>query len=109
MNATATAVPAGTQNMRALVHANRVRIARAGLKRRVAHGEVDVADIIACCPWEADSMALSDLLMSQRHWGHTRSHNALAQVPVADTKTVGSMTDRQRHVLASILGSAKGM
>jgi hypothetical protein len=64
MNATATIAPAGPQHMRALERANQVRLARAELKRRVASGEMGVAEVILECPWEADSMAVSDLLMS---------------------------------------------
>ena len=61
MNATVTVPPAGPQHMRALERANQVRLARAELKRRVADGEVDVAAVILDCPWEAQSMAISDL------------------------------------------------
>src|ERR1039457_7723448 len=75
MNATATITPAdragGPQYMRALERANKVRLARAELKRRVAVGEIDVAEVILDCPWEAHSMAVADLLMSQRRWGQT--------------------------------------
>jgi len=105
MNATATSAPAGQQNMRALARANEVRLARAQLKREVAFGEIDVAEVIVDCPWEAQSMAVADLLMSQRRWGQTRSHKLLAKLPVSEQKTVGSMTDRQRHALAAMLSS----
>ena len=44
MDATATA-PA-PQHMRALAQANRVRLARAELKRQVAEGETTVAEIV---------------------------------------------------------------
>ena len=40
MNATATMVSARPQRMRALEHANQIRVARAELKRRVAQGEL---------------------------------------------------------------------
>ena len=106
MNATATSAPAGPQNMRALARANEVRLARAQLKREVAFGEIDVAEVIVDCPWEAQSMAVADLLMSQRRWGQTRCHKLLARLPISEQKTVGSMTDRQRHALAAMLGSA---
>jgi hypothetical protein len=106
MNATATIAPAGPQHMRALQRANEVRLARAELKRRVAFGNVDVAEVILHCPWEAQGMAVADLLMSQRRWGTTRSHKLLAQLPMSEKKTVGSMTDRQRHTLAAGLDSA---
>lgn len=113
MNATATVAPADTQtassaisqHMRALERANKVRLARAGLKRRVAAGEVSVCDVILTCPWEADSMAIGDLLMSQRRWGQTRCRKFLAQIPMSEQKTVGSMTERQRRTLAAMLSA----
>jgi hypothetical protein len=106
MNATATIAPAPPQYMRALERANKVRLARAELKRRVAMDDVDVAEVILECPWEAESMAVADLLMSQRRWGQTRCRKFLAQIPMSEKKTVGSMTDRQRRTLAAMLTSA---
>jgi hypothetical protein len=91
--------------MRALERANKVRLARADLKRRVAAGEVNVAEVIVRCPWEASSMAVGDLLMSQRRWGQTRSRKFLAQIPMSEQKTIGSMTDRQRRTLAAMLAA----
>ena len=105
MNATATIAPAGPQHMRALERANQVRLARAELKRRIAGGEIGVAEVILDCPWEADSMAVADLLMSQRRWGQTRCRKFLAQIPMSEQKTVGSMTERQRHTLAAMLSA----
>ena len=105
MNATATIAPAGPQHMRALERANQVRLARAELKRRVASGEIGVAQVILDCPWEADSMAVADLLMSQRRWGQTRCRKFLAQIPMSEQKTVGSMTERQRRTLAAMLSA----
>jgi hypothetical protein len=107
MNATATVAPPSPQYMRALERANQVRLARAELKRRVAVGELDVAGVILDCPWEADSMAVADLLMSQRRWGQTRCRKFLAQIPMSEKKTVGSMTDRQRRTLAAMLMSVQ--
>jgi len=95
------------QYMRALERANEVRLARAELKRKVAAGAVSVAEIVLECPWEAESMAVSDLLTSQRRWGHTRCRKLLAQVPLTERKTLGSMTDRQRRTLAALLSGAR--
>ncbi len=103
MSATATA-PA-PQHLRALAQANRVRLARAELKRQVADDEVSVADVVLSCPWEAESMAIADLLMSQHRWGRTRCRRFLAALPMTETKTIGSMTDRQRRALAAMLGA----
>ena len=115
MNATATVAPAGTatvapagpQYMRALERANEVRLARAELKRRVASGELDVAEVILDCPWQAESMAVADLLMSQRRWGQTRCRKFLAQIPMSEKKPIGSLTDRQRTALAAMLRSTE--
>jgi hypothetical protein len=113
MNATATiAAPTAptapttttsSQHMRALERANKVRLARAELKRGVAVGAVDVADVIVLCPWEAESMAVGDLLVSQRRWGQTRCRKFLAQLAMSEKKTIGSMTERQRQTLAALL------
>ena len=101
MEATATAPAA--QHLRALAQANRVRLARAELKRQVAEGETLVEEVVLTCPWEAESMSISELLMSQHRWGDTRCRRFLASIPMSETKTIGSMTERQRHALAARL------
>jgi len=93
--------------MRALERANQVRLARAELKRRVADGEINVAEVILECPWEASSMAVADLLMSQHRWGHTRCRKFLAMVPLSENKTIGTMTERQRQRLATMLSEGE--
>ena len=94
----------GPQHLRALERANAVRLARAELKRRVAEGEVSAAEVILMSPWEAESMTVSDLLTSQRRWGHTRCRKFLQCIPMSETKTIGSLTDRQRRAVAQLLG-----
>ena len=103
MTATASIAPARPQHLQALRRANQVRLARAELKRRVACGEITAGEVILESPWEAESMTVADLLMSQRRWGITRCRKVLAQIPVSETKTVGTLTDRQRHALALLL------
>ena len=105
MDASATA-PA-PQHMRALEQANRVRLARAELKRQVADGELTAAEVVLACPWEAESMTIADLLTSQHRWGHTRCSRFLASIPMPENKTIGSMTDRQRHALAGELAGER--
>jgi hypothetical protein len=92
--------------MRALARANEVRLARADLKRRIAHGDVTVGEVVLTAPWEAESMTISDLLMSQRRWGSTRCRKLLQGIPMSENKTVGSMTERQRRALAAMLAPA---
>lgn len=107
MNAEAMLSP-GPQHMQALRRANAVRLARAELKRRVGDGEISAADVVMNSPWEAESMTISDLLTSQRRWGHTRCRKFLQCVPMSENKTIGSMTERQRRALAQMLRSASG-
>jgi hypothetical protein len=100
MDSRATTAP---QHMLALDRANRVRLARAELKREITDGSRTVADVILECPWESESMTIADLLMSQHRWGRTRCRRFLAQVPMLETKSIGSMTQRQREHLAARL------
>jgi len=93
----------GPQHLRALERANRVRLARAELKRRIADGEVSAAAVLLSAPWEANSMAVGDVLMSQRRWGSTRCRKFLAMFRISETKSVGSLTERQRIALAAQL------
>jgi hypothetical protein len=102
MNATTTVLD-GPQCMRALQRANEVRLARAELKRRVAEGKISAAEVILSCPSQIEGMTITELLMSQRRWGQTRCRKYLMAVPLSETKTVGSMTDRQRRALAALL------
>lgn len=104
MNADAM-INSGPQHLRALARANEVRLARAELKRRVAEGEITAADVIQRSPWEAQTMTVADLLMSQRRWGRTRCRKFLQSIPLSENKTVGSMTERQRRAVASMLAT----
>ena len=88
------------QRLQALERANRVRLARAELKRRIASGQLRASDIILATPWEASSMPVAELLISQRRWGTERSRRFLASVPIPENKRIGTMTERQRRALA---------
>jgi hypothetical protein len=100
-------VGAGQQHLRALEHANRVRLARAAMKREVAAGELSAAEVILSCPWQANSMEISDLLMSQKRWGRARCRRLLLSIGVPENKKIGTLTERQRLALAAVL-TAKG-
>jgi hypothetical protein len=93
------------QRLRALERANQVRLARAQLKRRIAEGEVPAASIILDSPWEARSWSVGDLLMSQRRWGSTRCQKFLRGLDIAETKQIGTLTQRQRVALATHLNA----
>jgi len=96
---------AGQQHLQALEHANRVRLARAEMKRQVAEGDLSAADIVLSCPWPARSMPISTLLTSQKRWGSARCRRILVSIGVAENKPVGALTERQRNALAAALRS----
>jgi len=89
--------------MQALARANRVRLARAELKRSIARGETDASTVVRDCPWETESMTLAELLTSQRRWGRTRARKFLLGVSLNENKRLGTLTARQRALLSSAL------
>ena len=105
MGDTATVDAAPPQHLRALEQANKVRLARAELKRRVAMQQTSVVDVIVTCPWQAESMSISDLLMSQRRWGRARCRRLLISLSIPENKEIGKFTDRQRTALVAGLSS----
>jgi hypothetical protein len=106
MTQTATMTPA-PQRLRALERANEIRLARAELKRRIAEGDVSVADVLHDPPVEANSWAIGDVLTSQRRWGSTRCRKFLSRNHITETKPVGALTERQRRLLAGQLESCE--
>ena len=89
--------------MRALARANEVRLARAQLKREVAAGNRGILSVITECPWEAESMSISELLCSQRRWGRARSRKLIGSLHINENKQLGTFTQRQRDLLADAL------
>ena len=89
----------------ALARANRVRVARATLKRRLRAGELAAADAILHSSRDTDTMTVAEVLLSQRGWGPTRSAKILRSVSLSEKKTLGSLTERQRATLAEVLSS----
>lgn len=108
---TATALSASEpQRLRALERANEIRLARAAIKRRIACGEVSVTEVILECPDAAITWPVGELLMSQRRWGSTRCRRFLARNHIVETKPVGTLTERQRQLLAdSLSGSPRAI
>lgn len=91
------------QHMRALERANLVRLARAELKRAIARGDLEAADVVRDCPWETESMTISELLTSQRRWGRTRARKFLMPLALNENKQLGTLTPRQRRMLSTEL------
>jgi len=82
-----------------------VRLARAELKRSIARGDVDAAEVVRDCPWETESMTIAELLTSQRRWGRTRARKFLMPLSLNENKQLGTLTSRQRRIRASELAT----
>jgi hypothetical protein len=93
------------QHMRALARANSVRLARAELKRAIARGDADASEVVRDCPWETESMTIAELLTSQRRWGRTRARKFLLPLALNENKQLGTLTSRQRRLLATELAA----
>lgn len=91
------------QHMRALERANQVRLNRAELKREVGRGDRSAADVVRKGPDETTTMTIAELLTSQRRWGRTRARKFLIGLSLGENKALGTLTPRQRRLLASAL------
>jgi hypothetical protein len=103
MNRTGGSAP-DPRRLQALARANHIRAARAELKRRVGSGEMAAGEVILRCSRDTETMTVVALLVSQPGWGPRRSSIMLRSVCLTETKTLGSLTERQRVMLASVLG-----
>ena len=75
------------------------------MKRKIAAGDLSATEVVLNCPWQAHSMSISDLLMSQKRWGRTRCRRLLVSLGVPEEKQVGTLTERQRLALAAVLNA----
>ena len=96
------------QHLQALARANRVRLARAAIKRSIASGERTAAEVLRENSWETESMSLAELLASQRRWGRTRVRKFLQMLALSEQKRLGTLTHRQRMLLVTELESRTG-
>lgn len=99
-----------SQPMRALQHANEIRGGMAALKRRIKSGGLHLdAVLIGAADLDAgeiaalESMTVMAFLTSGHRVGRARARRTLSRVqpPIGETRRVGMLTTRQRHLLAS--------
>ena len=93
------------QHMEALAHANRVRLARAALKRSIRAGEESASEVVLHCPWQVESMTVGELLRSQRRWGRARARKFLVSLALNENRPLGRLTKRQRMLLSKELAA----
>ena len=91
------------QRLRALDKANEVRCSRAQLKRELAAGTIELAQVLTDPPPCAQTAKLRELLLAVSGFGPARVHRALAHCRIASAKTVAGLSDRQRAELIELL------
>ena len=88
--------------MRALQEANEIRVGRARLKKELASGRVRIEEILTAPPRAAMTAKVYDLLLALPKIGPVRAACSLTQCRIAPSKTVGGLTERQRHELIGL-------
>ena len=89
------------QRLRALRLANEIRSARAQLKKELASGKIELAQILAQPPEYVRTARVRDLLLALPKIGSVKAGRILADCGIAPTKTLGGLTERQRTELIS--------
>lgn len=98
-------IPERTQLQRseALLEANRIRMLRAALKKDLKEGRAKTYDYLIAPPEFIHTMKVWDLVFATPKVGRTKTNKMLTEARISPSKTVGGMTERQRHELATYL------
>jgi hypothetical protein len=91
------------QRLRALRLANEIRSARAKLKKELASGTIELAQILAQPPECARTARVRDILLVLPKIGSVKAGRILADCGIAHSKTLGGLTERQRTELLNRL------
>ena len=87
------------QRLRALRLANEIRSARAQLKKDLASGKIELAQILAQQPECVRTARVRDVLLVLPKIGSVKAGRILADCGIAHSKTLGGLTERQRTEL----------
>ena len=102
---TATQTPERShdQRMEALQRANAIRIRRAQLKKELKAGTVAIVEILAEQPEYVQTAKVFDLLIAVPKFGRVKAGRILTACRIAQAKTVGGLSERQRGELLALL------
>lgn len=96
------------QRMSALEEANRVRFARADVKRRLKSGELGVYELLMNPSEELEGAKVEEMLLAIRGMGRVKVGRVLKQAEISRSKTLIGLTHRQRDRLIEVLGCGEG-
>lgn len=94
-----------SQRAASLQRANDVRIGVAELRAELAAGELELVDALK--DPRAGACPIHRLLISLPRYGPVRARKLLWTLNVRETKRVGDLTDRQRAVIAELVGATR--
>lgn len=89
--------------MRALDEANRLRLARAAIKRELWRNEIAVQEVLESPPEIVWGMRVGELFRAQKRWGATRTRQFLVTCVIPEEKKIGQLTARQVKVMVGEL------
>jgi hypothetical protein len=89
--------------MDALERANRIRTARAQLKRDLKAGKVSIHQLLLQPPAYLETAKVFDMLLAVPKYGRVKANKVLVQCRISPSKTIGGLSERQRTELVSML------
>ncbi len=92
------------QRMDALGKANEIRSRRAALKADLKRGNVSINEILGAPPEFLLTAKVADLLMAAPKCGRVKSARIMEQCRISPSKTIGGLSERQRHELLAYFG-----
>ena len=90
------------QRMEALKRANDIRVKRAQLKKDLKSGATSIDEILREPPEFVSTAKVFDMLIAVPRFGRVKTGRLLNQCRISQTKTIGSLSDRQRHELIGL-------
>ena len=90
------------QRMEALKRANDIRVKRAQLKKDLKSGDVSIEQILKNPPEFVSTAKVFDMLMAVPKFGRVKAGRLLNNCRISQSKTVGGLSDRQRHELIAL-------
>src|SRR3954447_3147817 len=90
------------QRMEALKRANDIRAKRAQLKKDLKSGSISIEQILSEPPEFVWPAKVFDMLMGVPRSGRVKAARLLNQCRISQSKTVGGLSDRQRHELIGL-------
>lgn len=88
----------------ALEEANRIRFARADVKRQLKSGELDMYELLMDPSEELKGAKAQEMLLAMRGMGRIKVNRVLREAGISTSKTLVGLTHGQRDRLIKVLG-----